>query len=88
VYRAFKNKDVQFVGIFVRDRESEVQKFVQTYGFSFPVGLDDGMKIANSYKFVGTPFTVVVSKDGEISDRRTGPQSEKALREKIEKLLK
>ena len=88
MYRAFKNKDVQFVGIFVRDRESEVQKFVQTYGFSFPVGLDDGMKIANSYKFVGTPFTVVVSKDGEISDRRTGPQSEKALREKIEKLLK
>ena len=88
VYRFFKEKDVQFVGIFVRDRESEVQKFVKTYGFSFPVGLDDGMKIANTYKFVGTPFTVVVSKDGEISDRRTGPQSEKALREKIEKLLK
>jgi cytochrome c biogenesis protein CcmG, thiol:disulfide interchange protein DsbE len=88
VYRAFKNKDVQFVGIFVRDRESEVQKFVQTYGLSFPVGLDDGMKIANSFKFVGTPFTVVISKNGEIFDRRAGPQSEKALREKIEKLLK
>jgi len=88
VYRAFKNKDVQFVGIFVRDRESEVQKFVKTHGFSFPVGLDDGMKIANSYKFIGTPFTVVVSKEGEISDRRAGPQSEKTLREKIEKLLK
>jgi peroxiredoxin len=88
VYRAFKNKDVQFVGIFVRDRESEVQKFVKTHSFSFPVGLDDGMKIANAYKFVGTPFTVVISKNGEIFDRRPGPQSEKALREKIEKLLK
>ena len=88
MYRAFKNKDVQFVGIFVRDRESEVQKFVKTHGLSFPVGLDDGMKIANSYKFIGTPFTVLVSKESEISDRRTGPQSEKALREKIEKLLK
>jgi peroxiredoxin len=88
VYRAFKNKDVQFVGIFVRDRQTEVQKFVQTHGLSFPVGLDEGMKIANSYKFTGTPFTVVVSKEGEIFDRRAGPQSEKALREKIEKLLK
>ena len=88
VYRAFENKDVQFVGIFVRDRESEVRKFVKTYGLSFPVGLDDGMKIANSFKFVGTPFTVVVSKEGQIVDRRAGPQSEKALREKIEKLLK
>ena len=88
VYREFRNKDVQFVGIFVRDRESEVQKFVQTYGLSFPVGLDDGMKIANSYKFIGTPFTVLVSKEGKISDRRAGPKSEKALREKIEKLLK
>ena len=88
VYRAFKNKDVQFVGIFVKDRESEVQKFVKTHGLSFPVGLDEGMKIANSYKFVGTPFTVLVSKEGEISDRKAGPQGEKALREKIEKLLK
>ncbi len=88
VYREFRNKDVQFVGIFVRDREPEVQKFVQTYGLSFPVGLDGGMKIANAFKFVGTPFTVVISKNGEIFDRRPGPQSEKALREKIEKLLK
>jgi len=88
VYRAFKSKDVQFVGIFVRDRESEVQKFVKTHGLSFPVGLDDGRKIADSYKFIGTPFTVLVSKEGEIIERRAGPQSEKALREKIEKLLK
>jgi peroxiredoxin len=88
VYRAFKKDDVQFVGIFVRDRAPEVQKFVKTHDLSFPVGLDEGMKIANAYKFVGTPFTVLVSKHGEIFDRRAGPQSEKALREKIEKLLK
>lgn len=67
---------------------SEVEKFVETYDLSFPVGLDDGMKIANAYGFVGTPFTVVISNEGKISDRRAGPQSEKALREKIEKLLK
>ena len=88
MYRAFKSKDVQFIGIFVKDRESEVQKFVQTYGLSFPVGLDDGRKIADSYKFIGTPFTVFVSKQGQIVERRAGPHSEKALREKIEKLLK
>ena len=88
VYREFRNKDVQFVGIFVRDRESDVQKFVQTYGLSFPVGLDDGRKIADTYKFIGTPFTVLVSKEGEVIERRAGPHSEKALREKIEKLLK
>lgn len=88
VYRAFKDKDVQFVGIFVKDRESEVQKFVKTHGLSFPLGLDDGMKIAHSYKFIGTPFTVLVSKEGQIVERGAGPHSEKALREKIEKLLK
>jgi peroxiredoxin len=88
LYRAFKTRDVQFVGIFVRDQESEVQKFVKTHGLSLPAGLDDRMKIATAYKFGGIPFTVVVSKSGEISDRRAGPQSEKVLREKIEKLLK
>jgi len=76
------------VGIFVKDKDSEVRKFVKTHGLTFPVGLDDEMKIANAYKFVGTPFTVIVSKAGEVTDRRTGPQSEKALRDKIEKLLK
>jgi len=88
VYRELKDKGVQFVGIFVKDKESDVQKFVKTHGLTFPVGLDDGMKIANAYKFVGTPFTVIISKGGEIVDRKTGPQSEKALRGKIEKLLK
>ena len=88
VYKKFKDKGVQFVGIFVKDKDFEVQKFVKTHGLTFPVGLDDEMKIANAYKFVGTPFTVIVSKAGEVTDRRTGPQSEKALRDKIEKLLK
>lgn len=88
MHRAFNGKEVQFIGIFVRDRESEVRKFVQTYGLSFPVGLDDGRKIADSYKFIGTPFTVLVSKEGQIVERRAGPHSEKAFREKIEKLLK
>jgi peroxiredoxin len=83
-----KDQGVQFVGIFVKDKESNVQQFVKTHGLTFPVGLDDGMKIANAYKFTGTPFTVVISKNGEITDRTTGPQSEKALRDKIEKLLK
>ena len=88
MYRAFKSKDVQFIGIFVKDRESAVQKFVQIYGLSFPVGLDDGRKIADTYKFIGTPFTVLVSKEGQIVERKAGPHTEKALREKIEKLLK
>ena len=64
VYREFKNKDVRFVGIFVKDREAEVQKFVQTYGISFPVGLDDGRKIADTYNLSGRRSRFLVSKDG------------------------
>jgi peroxiredoxin len=88
VHRAFKDRDVQFIGIFVRDTQAAVRQFVKTYGLTFPVGLDDGMKIAGSYDFVGTPFTVIVSKDGLIADRSSGPQSEQTLRQKIERLLK
>lgn len=88
MYRSFKDQDVRFVGIFVRDRQDAVRNFTKTYGISFPIGLDEGMKIAKAYKFVGTPFTVVLSKNGQIVDHRAGPQSEKALREKIERVLK
>jgi peroxiredoxin len=88
VQRELKDREVRFIGIFVRDKEAAVRQFVKTYGLTFPVGLDDGMKIARSYDFVGTPMTVIVSKDGLIADRSSGPQSEQALRQKLEKLLK
>ena len=88
MYRAFKDQNVQFIGIFVRDTEAAVRRFVNTYGLTFPVGLDDGMKIASSYNFVCTPFTVIISRDGMIAERSSGPQSEQALRQKIEQLLK
>jgi cytochrome c biogenesis protein CcmG, thiol:disulfide interchange protein DsbE len=68
MYRAFKDQNVQFIGIFVRDTEAAVRRFVNTYGLTFPVGLDDGMRIASSYNFVGTPFTVIISRDGLIAD--------------------
>ena len=75
--------------VFLSETESpRFRSLFKPIGLSFPVGLDDGRKIADSYKFIGTPFTVVISKDGEISNRTTGPQSEKTLRAKIEKLLK
>ena len=88
MYRAFKDQNVQFIGIFVRDTEAAVRRFVNTYGLTFPVGLDDGMRIASSYNFVGTPFTVIISRDGLIAERSSDPQSEQALRQKIEQLLK
>lgn len=88
MHREFKDREVQFIGIFVRDTEAAVGRFVKTYGLTFPVGLDEGMKIAGSYDFVGTPYTVIVSKNGLIADRGSGPQSEQALRQKLEKLLK
>jgi cytochrome c biogenesis protein CcmG/thiol:disulfide interchange protein DsbE len=88
VQREFKDREVQFIGIFVRDSDAAVRQFVKTYGLTFPVGLDDGVTIAGPYGFVGTPYTVIVSKDGQIIDRHAGPQGEQALRHKIEKLLK
>ncbi len=86
--REFKDRDVQFIGIFVRDTDAAVRQFVKTYGWTFPFGRDDGVTIAAPYGFVGTPHSVIVSKDGMIVDRYAGPQGEEALRKKIEKFLK
>jgi cytochrome c biogenesis protein CcmG, thiol:disulfide interchange protein DsbE len=88
VQREFKDRNVQFIGIFVRDTDAAVRQFVKNYDWTFPFGLDDGVMIAGPYGFVGTPYTVIVSKDGQIVDRHAGPQGEQALRQKIEKLLK
>lgn len=77
---------MQFVGIFVKDTEVNAKKFVAQHRFTFPSGLDPDMKIANSYKFAGTPLTIFIGKDGYIVERISGPMKEKDFSRRVEKL--
>jgi len=71
----------------VQDTENNARAFVKEYGLVFPSGLDPDMTVANAYKLIGLPLTVMISREGYIVDRITGPMPEKEFTERIERLL-
>jgi peroxiredoxin len=81
-----KGKGLEFVGIFVKDTETNARNFVSQHKLIFPTGLDPDMKIAKSYKVVGPPLTIFIDKDGRIVERVSGPMKEKDISRRVEKL--
>ena len=51
----------------MKSKDDEINKFVETYRMTFPVGREDG--IAGMLSVKGIPATVFVAKDGRIIKR-------------------
>ncbi len=67
---------MQFVGVLVQDTEADARRFLAEAGITFPSGLDGDLKIARSFRLIGMPLTVFLTRDGRIADRVTGPLGE------------
>ena len=87
VYRKYKPLGVEFVGIQVQDTETDARKFLKAHDASYPAGLDPTLKIANRFGFKGTPYTVVISRKGEMTARIHGSADEARLAKAIDPLL-
>lgn len=62
-----QNKDkVTVIGINVGESESNVRKFAQRIGISYPIALDFDSNVARAYKVRGIPTIVAVDKNGTI----------------------
>ena len=75
-----------FLGVFVKSKDDEINKFVETYRMTFPVGREDG--IAGMLSVKGIPATVFVAKDGRIIKRHIGVITYEELASNIEAILK
>jgi hypothetical protein len=78
---------VAFVGIFVEDTEADARAFLNTHPVSFPNGYDWKLVLAKPLGFRAMPYTVVISKQGEVARRFVGPVTEPDLVTTIEELL-
>jgi cytochrome c biogenesis protein CcmG/thiol:disulfide interchange protein DsbE len=87
-YRKYRNRGVEFVGVQVQDEPGNARRFLKAHQASYPAGLDPDLRIANRFSFERTPYTVVISKRGEIVARRSGIMSEGELATLIDPLLK
>ena len=84
-YNAFKDKDVEFVGIVLNDNESRARDFIDKYGISYPNGMDADGSIGRNYN-AAIPSTYIINKDGVITYVMIGLISRSELFGEIKKV--
>ncbi|MDH4101494.1 MAG: TlpA family protein disulfide reductase, partial [Nitrospirota bacterium] len=67
LYKNFKGKGVEFVGVAVDENLMNVNNFVREFGVTYPMGLDDTGTISRDYGANFIPMTIVVAPDGSVS---------------------
>ncbi len=86
VYRTYHERGLMLMGIDVQESASKALGFAHTYGWSFPIALDDGSTAA-TYGAIGLPVHVFIDKHGHISTYRLGEMSPPEIQTAIRKIL-
>jgi cytochrome c biogenesis protein CcmG, thiol:disulfide interchange protein DsbE len=87
VYQKYKASGVELVAIHVQDTVGDAQRFLKAHGATYPAGLDPRLTIARRFGFKGTPYTVVISKRGEVVARISGRADETRLARALDSLV-
>lgn len=81
-----QNGQVAFIGVNVRDRESDARTYLAEYGLPYPNLRDVDGAVEPLYDSVGIPFSVFISADGVIERTWIGPLDEQHLLAFIEEI--
>ena len=87
VYREYRERDVEFVGVNLWDNPGDAELFLQQQGHEYPNGIDAEGKIAISYGVRGIPEKFFISREGLIVRKFTGPMNPDLLRQILDALL-
>ena len=74
LYQRFKGKDFEMFAISIDKDISPIKPYLDKYNLTFPVLLDTNNAVKIKYKFIGTPATYIVGKDGIILHNAIGPR--------------
>lgn len=72
LYVKYKASGLEIVAISVDDEKTGIIDFAKTHGATFPVGWDDGKKIADKWKPENMPSSYIVGKDGTVKHVHRG----------------
>ena len=87
VYREYRERDVEFVGVNLWDNPGDAELFLEQQGHEYPNGIDADGKIAISYGVRGIPEKFFINRNGEIARKFTGPMNPALLRQALDALL-
>ncbi len=89
LYTKYQASGLEIAALSVDDEKGGIAQFAKTYGAKFPVGWDQGHKVADQWKPENMPSTYVVDKDGVVRFTHKGYHEgeEKELEKEIKSLL-
>jgi len=65
-YNDYKDKGLEVVAVYIRERKEDVEAFDKEHGIPYRVLLDPDGSIATQYRVVGVPTIIIIDKDGVI----------------------
>lgn len=89
LYVKYKASGLEIVAVSVDDEKGSIPAFAKSHGAKFPVGWDNGKKIADQYKPENMPTAYVIDKNGVVKFIHKGYHDgeEKELEKEIKSLL-
>ncbi len=87
VYREYRDRNVEFVGVAIWDSPGEVRQYVESFGLDFPNLVDDRGRIGIDYGVAGIPEKFFIDSQGNVVRKFVGPMEPDALREALDSLL-
>jgi peroxiredoxin len=79
VYKEWKGRGVEFVGVAVQSGRERSKGFVDRHSLTFPNGFDGNGAVARAYGFRYQPHWAVINRDGLLMQSGFGPRSEDEL---------
>ncbi len=69
LYNEYDADEVQILAVNAAEPKSDLDRFIENNGYTFPIAYDEeGIIAADLYRVVGIPYTVVIGKDGIITE--------------------
>jgi peroxiredoxin len=80
IWEEYKEKEVIFLGIAIYDESEEVKEFSETYGITYPLGVDLLGQLTVAYRVTNFPTTFLIDRDGNEVRRIVNPVNEGLLK--------
>lgn len=86
-WRTYKNRDVMFVGVDIRDDMRDALAYIREFDITYPNGLDNGGRTTIDYGVVGIPVTFFVNREGTVVRRWVGAINRNQLVTWVEEVI-
>lgn len=79
LYSSYKEKGVEILALNADETEIAVKNFADQYTLAFPIAIDKGQEILNTYGVGPLPTTFLIDKNGKVIRKITGTQTKEQI---------